>query len=66
MLLVSYAGHDDANNLDVSAQPRRIYAVVSLQHSAGSFQVKEVKSVPYQSVSHAGHFAMASPDKSLL
>jgi len=52
--LVSYAGHDDANDLDVSAQPRRIYAVVSLQHSAGSFQVKEVKSVPYQSTSSSG------------
>ncbi|KAH8107113.1 Non-repetitive/WGA-negative nucleoporin C-terminal-domain-containing protein [Cristinia sonorae] len=54
LLLVSYAGQDDSAGMDVSIQPRRIYAIVGLQHSAGSFQVKDVKAVPYQSTSSSG------------
>lgn len=50
-MLVSYAGQEDASVMDLSTHPRRIYVVVRLLHTAGDFEVVNVKSVPYQSVS---------------
>ncbi|TCD68905.1 hypothetical protein EIP91_009455 [Steccherinum ochraceum] len=52
--LVSYAGHEDLVRADTSIQPRRIYAIVGLQYSTDAFQVKDVRSVPYQSTSSSG------------
>ncbi|THH33962.1 hypothetical protein EUX98_g282 [Antrodiella citrinella] len=54
LVLVSFAGHDVAGGLDVGAQPRRIYAIVSLSYTPGFLTVVEVKSVPYQSTSTSG------------
>ncbi|KAI0957243.1 hypothetical protein AcW1_005700 [Taiwanofungus camphoratus] len=54
VMLVSYAGQEDASVMDLSTHPRRIYVVVRLLHTAGDFEVVNVKSVPYQSTSSSG------------
>ena len=52
LVLVSFAGIEDAMSMDITPLPKRIYALVSLSYAAGSFQVieKKVQKVPYQSV----------------
>ncbi|KAF7796965.1 hypothetical protein EIP86_008153 [Pleurotus ostreatoroseus] len=57
LVLVSFAGQEDTTSLDLTPQPRRIYAIVPLTHAAGSFQVsstRKVVKVPYQSTSSSG------------
>ncbi len=51
MLLVSFAGQEEIIQLEVTTHPRRVYAVVSLRHLPGAFQILKVRAVPYQSVS---------------
>ena len=51
VLLVSYAGVDDENSMIVSNNPRRIYALIRLSHTANSFVAEDAIVVPYQSVS---------------
>lgn len=50
VLLVSYAGVDDENSMIVSNNPRRIYALIRLSHTANSFAAEDAIVVPYQSV----------------
>ena len=51
VLLVSFAGQDDEFSMDVVSHPRRIYAILSMRHLPGVFQILKVQAVPYQSVS---------------
>ena len=52
VLLVSYAGVDDENNMMmVSNNPRRIYALVSFSRTPNAFAAEDAIVVPYQSVS---------------
>lgn len=52
LVLVSFAGIEETVAMDSAPQPKRIYAIVPLSYSAGTFQVvkKKVQKVPYQSV----------------
>jgi len=51
VLLVSYAGVDDENNMMVSNNPRRIYALIRFSYMTNVFAVEDAIVVPYQSVS---------------
>ncbi|KAH9946079.1 uncharacterized protein BXZ73DRAFT_86275 [Epithele typhae] len=53
IMLVSFAGREDYSS-ESESLPRRIYAVISLKHLPGSFQVLKVRPVPYQSTSSSG------------
>lgn len=50
VLLVSFAGQEEDTSMQVTTQPRRVYAIAYLRHLPGSFQVLKVQAVPYQSV----------------
>ena len=50
IILISYAGEEDATAMDVGNNPRRIYAIVRLAKALETFEVKTVRAVPYQSV----------------
>ena len=51
VLLVSFAGQEEFTQLELTAHPRRVYAIISLRHLPGSFHILKVRAVPYQSVS---------------
>ncbi|KAI0807541.1 hypothetical protein C8Q74DRAFT_1213431 [Fomes fomentarius] len=54
VLLVSFAGQEEITQLEVTTHPRRVYAIVSLRHLPGAFQILKVRAVPYQSTSSSG------------
>ena len=50
IILVSFAGREDEHALVSGTLPRRVYAILSLRHLPGTFQILRVQAVPYQSV----------------
>lgn len=50
VLLVSFAGQEDGSFDDIAMHPRRVYAIVNLQHELDVLRVGSVQTVPYQSV----------------
>ncbi|KAJ3533367.1 hypothetical protein NM688_g7291 [Phlebia brevispora] len=57
LVLVSFSGQEDNTSMDISLQPRRIYAIVPLTFSAPSFEItstRKIVKVPYQSTSSSG------------
>ncbi|KAI0748169.1 Non-repetitive/WGA-negative nucleoporin C-terminal-domain-containing protein [Daedaleopsis nitida] len=54
VLLVSFAGQEEDTSMQVTTQPRRVYAIAYLRHLPGSFQILKVQAVPYQSTSSSG------------
>ena len=49
-MLVSFAGREDESPSSSETLPRRVYAILSLKHLPGTFQILKVQAVPYQSV----------------
>ncbi|EGO21494.1 hypothetical protein SERLADRAFT_451525, partial [Serpula lacrymans var. lacrymans S7.9] len=64
VILVSYAGIEEGNAMDVGSHPRRIYALVRLAFISDIFKVENISSVPYQSTSRSG--APVHPRMSLI
>ncbi|CCM02415.1 uncharacterized protein FIBRA_04513 [Fibroporia radiculosa] len=54
VLLVSYAGQDEEASMDFGPHPRRIYAIAHLLCTPDTFEVLNVRGVPYQSTSSSG------------
>ncbi|RPD66182.1 hypothetical protein L227DRAFT_539315 [Lentinus tigrinus ALCF2SS1-6] len=54
VLLVSFAGQEDDSSMEAAMHPRRMYAILSMRHLPGVFQILKVQAVPYQSTSSSG------------
>lgn len=44
--------------METVTHPRRVYAIISIRHLPGVFQVLKVQAVPYQSVSCSKAFSI--------
>lgn len=46
--------------MEAVTHPRRVYAIISIRHLPGVFQVLKVQAVPYQSVSRSTAFYISN------